>query len=260
MSWFNARPRTLGSWLTGTLFSQTATVLNNRPGSLRDGPSPLAAPSAIEEIPIYPAPVFRGGFFHFPSVLFTVDTRLNTRKLIDESRGRASTLLASMSFIMLDGPAFTQALETCGITHVVWIPDSHLGTWEAALLKSATIKLIRATREGEAIAIGGGLLLGGAKPIVAIQCTGLFEAGDALRNIVHDLGLPLVIVVGVRSYLAHLAGKTTDNCPTFTEPILDAWKLEHAMIDPTPHGAAELIGVIRQYHRSGKAGAILIAE
>src|SRR5262245_22219990 len=119
---------------------------------------------------------------------------------------------------MLDGPAVTAALESCGITHVVWIPDSHLGTWEDALLQSNTIQLVRATREGEAIAISGGLLLGGARPIVMIQCTGLFEAGDALRNVVHDMKLPLVLIVGVRSYLAHQAGRSSDNCPVFTEP------------------------------------------
>ena len=34
---------------------------------------------------------------------------------------------------MLDGPSVVQALKRCGITHVVWLPDSELGTWEAAL-------------------------------------------------------------------------------------------------------------------------------
>ena len=161
---------------------------------------------------------------------------------------------------MLDGPAVIAALETCGTTHVVWIPDSHLGTWEAALLQSNSIRLIRACREGEAIAIAGGLLLGGAKPVVMIQCTGLFEAGDALRNIVHDLKLPLVLIVGVRSYIAHNAGKSTDNCPVFTGPILDAWEIPQTILDPNCHPASDLIAAIRGIQRSQQAGAILIAE
>jgi sulfopyruvate decarboxylase TPP-binding subunit len=161
---------------------------------------------------------------------------------------------------MLDGPAITIALETCGTTHVVWVPDSHLGTWESDLLQSSSIRLIRPAREGEAIAIAGGLALGGAKPVVMIQCTGLFEAGDALRNIVHDLKLPLVLIVGVRSYLAHQAGKSSDNCPVFTEPILDAWKLPHVLLDPNRHGPGDLISAIRGIQRSEFAGAILIAE
>ncbi|MCE9530432.1 MAG: hypothetical protein K8T89_04770 [Planctomycetes bacterium] len=161
---------------------------------------------------------------------------------------------------MLDGPAVTEALETCGVTHVVWIPDSHLGTWETALLHSKSIRLIRACREGEAIAIAGGLLIGGAKPVVMIQCTGLFEAGDALRNIVYDLNLPLILVVGVRSYIAHQAGKSTDNCPVFTQPVLDAWKIPQTILDPNQHASGDLIAAMRNCLRTGTAGAILIAE
>ena len=47
-----------------------------------------------------------------------------------------------------------------------------------------------------------GLHLGGRQPLIVLQCTGLFEAGDALRNLIHDLKLPLFFVVGVRSELA----------------------------------------------------------
>ena len=48
--------------------------------------------------------------------------------------------------------------------------------------------------------MAGGLHLGGATPLVLIQCTGLFESGDSLRNIVHDWTLPIFSVIGYRSY------------------------------------------------------------
>jgi sulfopyruvate decarboxylase TPP-binding subunit len=161
---------------------------------------------------------------------------------------------------MLNGSAVTAALEDCGITHVVWIPDSLIGTWEAALLQSKAIRRVRACREGEAIAIAGGLLLGGAKPLVMMQCTGLFEAGDALRNIVHDLKLPLPMIVGVRNFSAHEAGTSTDNCPVFTEPILQAWKLPYVLLNPTSASGADLRDVLREWLRSGEAGVVLLAE
>src|SRR5262245_47795404 len=119
---------------------------------------------------------------------------------------------------MIDGPAVVGALQACGITHVVWVPDSHLGRWDPDLQAAGTPQLIRAAREGEAIGIAAGMMLGGARPLVMIQCTGLFEAGDALRNVVHDLQLPLLLLVGVRSYRSFQAGKSNDNCPKFTEP------------------------------------------
>jgi sulfopyruvate decarboxylase TPP-binding subunit len=130
---------------------------------------------------------------------------------------------------MVTGDAIVEALTHAGVSHVVWIPDSHLGQWDAALATSA-IPLVRPTREGEAVAIAAGLMLGGATPLVMIQCTGLFEAGDAIRNVVHDLGLPLKLLVGVRSWRQRAT--TADNCPAFAEPFVTAWKLPFAWFDP----------------------------
>ena len=142
---------------------------------------------------------------------------------------------------MIDPAAVVAALEAAGFSHLVWIPDSHLGTWEPALAGSK-LAPIRVTREGEAIGVAAGLMLGGARPLVAIQCTGFFEAGDAVRNVAHDLKLPLKIIVGVRGYTAHLAGKTIDNCPRFAEKLVKAWELPHTLFDPTV-ATAEHLGV-----------------
>ena len=131
---------------------------------------------------------------------------------------------------MLDGPSVAAALRECGVTHVVWVPDSDLGTWEAALLAEPSLTLVRVCREGEAIAVAAGLLLGGKRPVVVMQCTGFFEAGDAFRNVVHDLQLPLVFVIGLRGYHAYRDGRTSDTCPKFTEPILAAWNLPHVIL------------------------------
>src|SRR5438132_10393367 len=126
---------------------------------------------------------------------------------------------------MLEGPSVVAALKECGITHVVWIPDSELGTWEPALRAEPGLSLIRVCREGEAVAVAAGLLLGGRRPIVLIQCTGLFEAGDALRNAVHDLKLPLFLVIGLPRYYAHQQGTPRHTCPIFAEPVLRAWQI-----------------------------------
>jgi len=160
---------------------------------------------------------------------------------------------------MLDGPSVVAAFRECGITHAVWIPDSQLGTWEAALAGAKDVRLIRACREGEAIAIAGGLLLGGHHPIVLIQCTGLFEAGDALRNIVHDLNLPLFLVVGLRSHLAYRQGKTADSCPIFAEPIVQLWRIPYVLLEER-HTAQDLAAAYRQARDEKRAGAVLWAE
>jgi sulfopyruvate decarboxylase TPP-binding subunit len=160
---------------------------------------------------------------------------------------------------MLDGPSVVAALRQEGVSHVVWIPDTELGTWEPALTGPGGLPLIRACREGEAITIAAGLLLGGKRPIVVVQCTGLFEAGDALRNVVHDLKLPLFLVVGVRSLYAHREGKSVDSCPIFAEPFVRTWQIPYVLLE-RDHSAADLAAAYRQAWQAQQAFAALVGE
>ena len=160
---------------------------------------------------------------------------------------------------MIHGPELVAALKKCGVSHVIWIPDTTLGAWEEALSGPEGLPLIRVCREGEAFGVAAGLILGGKKPVILIQCTGLFEAGDALRNVVHDMHLPIFMVVGVRSYFAYRDGATMDTCPIFTEPILRAWQLPYVLMDDG-HSVADLASAYRQAQTKNQAFAVLLAE
>jgi sulfopyruvate decarboxylase TPP-binding subunit len=160
---------------------------------------------------------------------------------------------------MLAPSDIVAALEAAGFTHLVWIPDSHLGTWEPAL-RASRLAPIRVCREGEAVGVAIGLLLGGARPLVAIQCTGFFEAGDAVRNAVHDLKLPLKLVVGVRSERAARTGQSKDNCPKFAEKLVAAWELPHTRFDPAEADAAAASAALKSLADQPTAAAILWAE
>ncbi len=159
---------------------------------------------------------------------------------------------------MFDGPQIVEVLQELGITHVVMIPDSTLGQWEGALTAAKALRVVRVCREGEAWAVAAGLHLGGARPLVVIQCTGLFESGDALRNIAHDWGLPVFALIGYRSYLNQSA-IPGDTCLVFTEPVLDAWKLDYRFVD-----SVDKLHLLAHHYRAcmaaGQPGAILMAE
>jgi sulfopyruvate decarboxylase TPP-binding subunit len=159
---------------------------------------------------------------------------------------------------MLDGTTIVAAIPAAGFTHLVWLPDSHLGMWEPALVGSS-LPVVRPCREGEAVGIAAGLMLGGARPLVAMQCTGFFEAGDAVRNVVHDLRLPLKLIVGVRSWRAAQAGKTDDNCPCFAERLVAAWDLPAVWFYPSTD-AAGFPDVLGRLVNLPGPGAILWAE
>jgi sulfopyruvate decarboxylase TPP-binding subunit len=159
---------------------------------------------------------------------------------------------------MFTGSQVASLALDLGITHVVTLPDTTIGIWADVMEDTTGLSVVRVCREGEAWGVAGGLFLGGAKPLVLIQCTGLFESGDALRNIVHDWHLPILAMVGYRSYLDQsvLPG---DTCLTFTEPILHAWKLPHRLIvEPAQLPVIETF--FRESIKFSRPGVVLIAE
>jgi sulfopyruvate decarboxylase TPP-binding subunit len=158
---------------------------------------------------------------------------------------------------MFPGDRIASLLSDCGITHVVTLPDSTVGQWEGAIQQSG-IGLIRVCREGEAWAVAAGLYLGGARPLVMIQCTGLFESGDALRNVLHDWKLPIPSLVGYRSFLNQdtLPG---DTCLVFTEPILRAWEIDYQLIT-APEQYETMATHLAGWREAPSPRCILLAE
>lgn len=158
--------------------------------------------------------------------------------------------------MILPAAKVVATLEGLGITHVVWLPDSAIGPWEPALLASQQLTLVRVCREGEAWTIAAGLHLGGKRPLVVIQNTGLFESGDALRNVLFDLRLPVFALVGYRNYLVP---GSPDTAKQFTEPVLRAWDIEYVLID-SPAALPRLAEHYRACQDAGRPGVALIAE
>ena len=153
-------------------------------------------------------------------------------------------------------------LQELSFTHVVTIPDSTLGQWEDDLKACDSIEYVGVCREGEAWAVAAGLHLGGAAPLVMIQCTGLFESGDSLRNALFDYRLPLFAVIGYRSFLnqSTLPG---DTCLSFTEPILEAWGMDWVLYDQAENTSGQLEAIAAQCLRcreTGVPGVALVAE
>jgi len=157
---------------------------------------------------------------------------------------------------MISGADICRTLHELGVTDVVWLPDSALGAWEADLAADTQLRLIRVCREGEAWPLAAGLFLGGRQPLVMIQCTGLFESGDAVRNVFYDLQLPLWAIIGHRSSLVE---NSPDSAKKFTVPILQAWGLDHVPLQD----AADLPRFsehLRACRKSNKPGIGLLAE
>jgi len=156
---------------------------------------------------------------------------------------------------MFSGPEIAETLTDLGVTHVVWLPDSELGKWEQDL-ESSPLHLVRVCREGEAWPLAAGLQVAGAFPVVMMQTTGLFESGDALRNVLFDLRVPLFSIIGARNWLND---NSRDSAKRFAQPILDAWNLDYQLIAEP----ADKPGLATHYlacRQSAIPGVVVLAE
>jgi sulfopyruvate decarboxylase TPP-binding subunit len=160
----------------------------------------------------------------------------------------------------MDCRAIVDALTDADVTHVVWLPDSDMGALEGLLDGHDTMRLVRVCREGEAMATAAGLTIGGARPAVVIQSTGFFEAGDALRNVVHDCGLSLLLLIGYRGYAQHAdPDERADSAGRLLEPTLTAWRIPYEILEQG-HEATAIPRASRTVQAGEGTRAILLPE
>ena len=120
-------------------------------------------------------------------------------------------------------------LKKNGVTHVVWLPDSETNFLYVLMNEEPSIDLIAVSREGQAFSTAAGLAVGGAKPVILIQNTGLQESGDSMRGWAMGMHIPVVLMVGYRGYTRH--GDNSDTAATYTEPFLNAYNIKYYLIE-----------------------------
>jgi sulfopyruvate decarboxylase subunit alpha len=86
-----------------------------------------------------------------------------------------------------------------GVRDVVYVPDNPLSHVLARFERSfRDVSLILAMREEEAFGIAAGLYLGGRRPAVMLQSSGLGNSINALATLVVPYRIPMLIVVSMR--------------------------------------------------------------
>ncbi len=160
-----------------------------------------------------------------------------------------------MQEAVLHPAAIIAELKKNQITHVVWLPDSETNFMYHQLTADPEVDLIPVCREGETMAVAAGLWLGGAKPVVLIQNTGVFESGDSIRGLGVDVNQPLVMLVGYRGWDRH--GITRDSAARFIEHILYAWGINYYLVE-TDEDASRISDAMDEADRTQKPVAVLV--
>jgi sulfopyruvate decarboxylase subunit alpha len=90
-------------------------------------------------------------------------------------------------------------LHAAGSRHVVYVPDNPLSHVLAVLRdRFPDVHTTIATREEEAFGIAAGLYLGGQRPTVMLQSSGLGNSINALTSLIVPYQIPMLIVISMR--------------------------------------------------------------
>lgn len=148
-------------------------------------------------------------------------------------------------------------LKKCGITHIVWLSDSENRLMYEAMINRHEITLVPICREGEAIAIAAGLMIGGKKPVVLHQNTGFYESGDSVRGLALDLQIPVLLLLHDRGWRRD--APITDSAAIFIEPVLDAWGIKHYLVE-TDEDLKWISTGYQEAYKTNRPVAILIGS
>ena len=90
-------------------------------------------------------------------------------------------------------------LVDAGVGEIVYVPDSPLSHVVRALeAEHGNLRATIATREEEAVGIAAGLYLGGVRPAVLFQSSGLGNAANALASLLIAYQIPALLVISMR--------------------------------------------------------------
>src|SRR6187402_103578 len=90
-------------------------------------------------------------------------------------------------------------LYAAGSRHVIYVPDNPLSHVLRSLRESfADVQATIATREEEAFGIAAGLYLGGAKPTVMLQSSGLGNSLNAITSLLVPYQIPALVIISMR--------------------------------------------------------------
>ena len=158
---------------------------------------------------------------------------------------------------VLHPASIIEELKKNNFTHVVWLPDSETNFMYQLLTSEPSLDVVPVCREGETMAIAAGLWVGGKKPVVLIQNTGIFESGDSIRGLGLDINQPLVMLVGYRGWSRH--GLTTDSAARYIEHILHAWGINYFLIE-TDEDADRISLATEEAERTQKPVVVLVGS
>ena len=127
--------------------------------------------------------------------------------------------------------AICRGLVSLGTHDVVYVPDNPLSNVLRALdAEHPNIRTTIATREEEAFGIAAGLYLGGVRPVVMLQSSGLGNSINALASLNVAFDIPILMLITMRGGEGEW-NPTQHPMGLAVRPILESLGIPHVTIE-----------------------------
>lgn len=134
-----------------------------------------------------------------------------------------------------------EGMHAAGVRDVVYVPDNPLSHVLRALEASfPDVRTILATREEEAFGIAAGLYVGGRRPGVMLQSSGLGNSLNALTSLVVPYQIPMLILVSMRGDAGEWNAAQVP-MGRAVRPILDAIGIPHVTASDMPQAVSDTV-------------------
>jgi phosphonopyruvate decarboxylase len=151
-------------------------------------------------------------------------------------------------------------LDRHGMTFCSGVPCSLLGPFPELLSRQSDVEYVAATHEGEAVALAAGAWLGGGRPVVFMQNSGLGNAVNPLTSLVRPYRMPMLLLVTWRGRPGQRDEPQHRLMGRLTLDLLAAMEVPHLVLAPSPRALDQQVAELVAGMDEGSQPAALVVE
>ncbi len=161
----------------------------------------------------------------------------------------------------LTGAAIIDAIKKGGIRFVVALPDRTTSEHVLKpLLQDSAVEVVQVCKEDEGVSVCAGLFAAGQRALLLMQFTGLLDSINALRGIAVEARNPVCMMVGLLYKEPGVKPTASKHYGVrIVEPVLDALKIEHHLIED-PDDVDQIVPAIERAYERAEPVVLIIGR
>src|SRR5437762_13978455 len=149
------------------------------------------------------------------------------------------------------------SLKAAGVDTLVHVPDIVLNEILTRAERDPELRVVPTTREEEAVGVVCGMVLGGRRPLLLMQNSGLGNAANALASLAVPYELPVVMVISQRGGLGEW-NPVQVPMMLAARPLFDALGYPHYTIAAPEEIDPVVRGAVRSAFATGRGAALFL--